>query len=91
MLHQQHGIHKVCQYLSNIKLCSILTENTSIFFCAIYNLVIFAFETSFISTLKIKNIWKNNCMHVKQIGMSLEKHKYIVPFVSSYENRIIGE
>ena len=30
-------------------------------------------------------------MHVKQIGMSLEKHKYIVPFVSSYENRIIGE
>ena len=30
-------------------------------------------------------------MHVKQIGMSLEKHKYIVPFVSHYENRIIGE
>ena len=27
-------------------------------------------------------------MHVKQIGMSLEKHKYIVPFVSHYENRI---
>ena len=30
-------------------------------------------------------------MHVKQIGMSLEKHKYIVPSVSHYENRIIGK
>ena len=57
-LHQQHGILKVFQYLSNIKLCSILTENTSIFFCAIYGLVILAFETSLILTLKIKNIWQ---------------------------------
>ena len=57
-LHQQHGIHKVCQYLSNIKHCSILTENTSIFFRANYNLVIFAFETSLIFTLKIQNMWE---------------------------------
>ena len=30
-------------------------------------------------------------MHVKQIGMSLEIHKYFSPFVSHYENRIIEE
>ena len=29
-------------------------------------------------------------MHVKQIGMSLEKHKYIGPLASSYKDRIIG-
>ena len=57
-LHQQHGIVKVFQYLSNIKLCSILTEHASIFFCAIYGLVILTFETSLILTLKIKNIWQ---------------------------------
>ena len=30
-------------------------------------------------------------MHVKQIGMSLEKEKHIVPFVSHYENKITRE
>ena len=29
-------------------------------------------------------------MYVKQIGMNLENHKYTGPFVSYYQNRIIG-
>ena len=29
-------------------------------------------------------------MYVKQIEMSLENHKYTGPFVSYYQNRIIG-
>ena len=33
---------------------------------------------------------KNNCMCVKQIGMSLQNHRYTGPFLSYYQNRTIG-
>ena len=46
-------------YLQNLSMpVKYQTLFDFIFFCAIYNLVIFAFETSLTFTLKIKNMWK---------------------------------